>query len=205
MNAITYKEVFPLLQNNVIWLGYRALNRDMYFNVPDYHKAWLLENKKRGSAYEIIDGVVVSRLASACWFTNVDHGKRHGHIEMDTMAHNLKYNKQLIKRFKNDFGVVEYPKYDNYDAIEVPFADAIPSDYPGLMGVPITILNDYNPAQFELIDTTERWSSLRKKRYSRDEYREASDMNATWVVMTEHGYVKGYKRLIVRHKMEENG
>ena len=129
MNAITYKEVFPLLKNNEIWLGYKSLNNDMYFNVTDDYKQYLLENKKEGSAYKIIGGVVMGRLASACWFTNLDHGKRHVELPLDTMAHNLKYNKKLRKKFIDDFGVAEYPKYDNYDAIEVPFTECIPSDY----------------------------------------------------------------------------
>ncbi|MBR4635097.1 MAG: DNA methyltransferase [Clostridia bacterium] len=129
MNAITYKEVFPYLKDNQIWLGYKSLNLDMYFNVTDEYKAWLLENKKEGSAYRIIKGVVMGRLASACWFTNIDHGKRHESLLLDTMAHNLKYNKKLKKKFEEEYGVNEYPHYDNYDAIEVPFTECIPSDY----------------------------------------------------------------------------
>lgn len=72
------------------------------------------------------------------------------------------------------------------------------------MGVPITFLDKYNPEQFEILATTERWSSLRKKRYSLDEYKEANDMNATWVVMTEKGFVKGFKRLLIRRKTGVN-
>lgn len=151
MNAITYKEVFPHLKDNEIWLGYKSLNQDMYFDVPDERKEWLLENKKEGSAYKIIAGVVMGRLASACWFTNLDHGKRHELLLLDTMAHNLKFNKRLCKKFERDFGVIEYPHYDNYDAIEVPFTECIPSDYDGVMGVPITFMDKYNPEQFEII------------------------------------------------------
>lgn len=176
MNAITYKEVFPLLKDNLMWLGYKSLNNDMYFNVTDEYRQWLLKNKKEGSAYKTIDGVVMGRLASACWFTNIDHGKRHEPLVLDTMAHNLKYNKKLIKKFQNEYGKVEYPHYDNYDAIEVPFTEAIPSDYVpedfkntnqaytasqtdkqtecphnGIMGVPITFLDKYCPDQFEII------------------------------------------------------
>lgn len=156
MNAITYKEVFPLLQSNKIWLGYKSLNEDMYFNVPDEYKAWLVANKREGSAYKIIDGVVMGRLASACWFTNIEHGKRHKIFEMDTMAHNLKYNKALRERFISDYGKAEYPHYDNYDAIEIPFVECIPSDYDGVMGVPITFLNQYNPEQFDILGATQR-------------------------------------------------
>ena len=151
MNAITYKEVFPYLKNNEIWLGYKSLNSDMYFNVTDEYKQWLIENKKEGSAYKIIDGVVMGRLASACWFTNIDHGRRHEKLLLDTMAHNLKFNKRLKKKFENDFGKNEYPKYDNYDAMEVPFTECIPSDYDGIMGVPITFMDKFNPEQFEIL------------------------------------------------------
>ena len=103
MNAITYKEVFPLLKNNEMWLGYKSLNQDMYFNVGDEYKKWLLDNKKEGSAYKIISGVVMGRLASACWFTNIDHGKRHEKMQLDTMAHNLKFNKRLKKKICERF------------------------------------------------------------------------------------------------------
>lgn len=133
MNAITYKEVFPLLKDNAIWLGYKSLNQDMYFNISDEYKQYLLYSKKEGSAYKIIDGVVMGRLASACWFTNIDHGKRHKRLQLDTMAHNLKYNKALRRKLEKDFGVIEYMKYGNYDAIEIPFVECIPSDYDGIM------------------------------------------------------------------------
>lgn len=119
----------------------------MYFNVTDEYKQWLLENKKEGSAYKVIGGVVMGRLASACWFTNLDHGKRHEKMILDTMAHNLKLKKKLEK----DYGKVEYPHYDNYDAIEVPLTECIPSDYEAAMGVPITFLDKWNADQFEII------------------------------------------------------
>lgn len=151
MNAITYKEVFPYLKDNVIWLGYKDLNHDMYFNVTDDYKKWLLENKKEGSAYKIINGVVMGRLASACWFTNIDHGKRHEWLKLDTMAHNLKFNKKLRRKLEKEFKGIAYPHYDNYDAIEVPFTECIPADYDGVMGVPITFMDKYNLEQFKII------------------------------------------------------
>ena len=155
MNAITYKEVFPHLKDNEIWLGYKSLNQDMYFDVPDERKEWLIANKKEGSAYKIINGVVMGRLASACWFTNLDNGKRHTTLMLDTIAHNLKFNKRLRKKFEKDYGQIEYLHYDNYNAIEIPFTDAIPSDYAGVMGVPITFMDKYNPDQFEILGATE--------------------------------------------------
>lgn len=81
MNALTYKEIFSLLKENKVWLGCRNLSKDMYFNVPDDRKKWLVENKKEGSAYKIVNGIVMGRLASACWFTNLDHSKRHTLLE----------------------------------------------------------------------------------------------------------------------------
>ena len=134
MNAITYKEVFPLIKDNQIWLGNRGFSKDMYFDVPEERKAWLLANKKEGSAYKIIDGVVMGRLASACWFTNLDHTKRHEKLV-------------LWKGYKPE----EYPKYDNYDAVNVDKVKDIPIDYDGVMGVPITFLDKYNPEQFEIV------------------------------------------------------
>ena len=171
MNAITYKEVFPCLKENRIWLGCKPLNQDMYFTVTEDYKRWLVENKKEGSAYKVIDGAVMGRLASACWFTNLDHGKRHEWLRLDTMAHNLKFNRRLRKKLESDCGAAEYPRYDNYDAIEVPFTECIPSDYSGMMGVPITFMDKYNPDQFEILGLTQRGchdEALETKKY--DDY-----------------------------------
>lgn len=154
MNEITYKEVFPLLKDNKIWLGYKSLNNDMYFDVPDDRKSWLVANKKEGSAYKIINGVVMGRLASACWFTNIDHNKRHELLQLDTMAHNLKFNNKL-KKYHESLGISEYTKYDNYDAIEVKFTECIPSDYDGVMGVPVSFMDKHNPNQFEIVGADE--------------------------------------------------
>ena len=138
MNAITYKEVFPLIRDNKVWLGCRGLNKDMYFDVPDARKKWLVENKKEGSAYKIVNGIVMGRLASACWFTNLDIEKRHEEL--------------ILYKTYND---KEYPKYENFDAIDVSKTADIPFDYPGMMGVPDTFLEKYNPNQFEIIGLAE--------------------------------------------------
>ena len=154
MNAITFKDVFPLIKDNKIWLGYKSLNSDMYFTITDEYKQWLLENKKEGSAYKIIDGEIMGRLASACWFTNLDHGKRHEFMKLDTMEHNLKFNKKLRRELEKSYGKLIYPSYDNYNAIEIPYVECIPSDYNGVMGVPITFLDKYCPEQFEIVGIT---------------------------------------------------
>ena len=153
MNAITYKEVFPLIRDNKVWLGCRGLNKDMYFDVPDARKKWLVENKKEGSAYKIVNGIVMGRLASACWFTNLDIEKRHEKIV-------------LYKKYTPE----EYPTYDNYPAINVDKVTDIPMDYNGVMGVPITFMDKYNPDQFEIVGLaperlSEQEASLQIKRY----------------------------------------
>lgn len=133
MNAISYKEVFPLIKENKLWLGVKSLGSDMFFNVPDEYKDELMKTKTEGGGWRIIDGSVKARVAS-CWFTNLDHKKRHEELVLYK-----KYNKE------------EYPKYDNYDAIEVSKVTDIPMDYEGIMGVPITFLNKYCPEQFEIV------------------------------------------------------
>ena len=145
LNAITYKEVFPLIQENKLWLGASNFNRGMYFRVP--------ENFVYASTYKFerqIDGIPVNRVPSVCWFTNIDHGRRHQPLSLMTEADNKKFS-----RHKEIVGI-GYKKYDNYDAIEVPFIDAIPSDYAGVMGVPITFLDKYSPEQFEILGATQR-------------------------------------------------
>ncbi len=190
-NAITYKEVFPYLKENKIWLGYKSLNQDMYFKVPEDRKEWLLQNKKEGSAYKIINGVVMGRLASACWFTNLDHNKRHEPLLLDTMEHNLKFNRRLREKFLKEYGRAEYPHYDNYDAIEVPFVECIPSDYDGVMGVPITFLDKYNPEQFEIVGATESEG----KGFSEGLWDEMSHVAQPMV-----NHVRIYKRLFIQPK-----
>lgn len=106
----------------------------MLFDVPEEYAKELVETKKEGSAYRIVEGVVMGRLGSACWYTNLDYEQRHEDLI-------------LYKRYSPE----EYPHYDNYDAIEVSKTAEIPMDWDGAMGVPITFLNKHNPEQFELI------------------------------------------------------
>jgi hypothetical protein len=138
MNAITYKEIFPLIKNDNLWLGQSISSGDREFQVPDsypLHAAgWRIDDE--GRKYIRVKGVR--------WFTNLEHGKRHQPIQLMTLADNLKFNKKMKNK-------TTYKSYDNYDAIEVPFSDAIPSDYKGTMGVPITFLDKYSPEQFEII------------------------------------------------------
>ncbi len=148
INVITYKEAFPLLRDNKMWLGYSIHSGDRKFNVPDDYPLMAA-----GCGIDE-DGRKYIRVKGVRWFTNIDHGGRHEPLELDTMAHNLKYNKRLKKKLIEDYGVDEYPHYENYDAIEVPFTECIPSDYSGTMGVPITFIDAYNPDQFEILGLT---------------------------------------------------
>jgi hypothetical protein len=121
MNAITYKEVFPLIKDNKVWLGVSS-----------------------GAKTYIKPGGAEQKMGNTCWFTNLEHGRRHQPLPLMSMEDNLKFNNKIK-------GKKKYDKYKNYDAIEVPSADAIPSDYNGVMGVPISFLEKYNPEQFKII------------------------------------------------------
>jgi len=145
-NAITYKEVFPLIKDDQLWLGSTPMSYDMMFRVPESVEKELVESGKEGSKWRRVDGEVLARSTSV-WLTNIDHGRRHEPLQLMTMADNLKFNKRV-----RDTG---YGRYDNYDAIEVGFTDAIPSDYDGVMGVPISFLSKYNPDQFEILGTSD--------------------------------------------------
>ena len=134
MNAITYKEIFPLIRDAKLWLGHGPAGSDMLFDVPEDYATELVRNKKEGSAYRRVDGVIKGRLGNAAWFTNLNYKKRNEELI-------------LFKRYSPE----EYPKYDNYDAINVGKTADIPVDYAGEMGVPITFLDKHNPSQFEII------------------------------------------------------
>jgi len=131
MNAITYKEVFPLIRDNKLWLGASIHSGDVPFYIPDHYVASesikIDEDNKR---YVRVPGVR--------WFTNLNHRGRTEELQL------------LTKSVREQQGVV-YQKYDNYDAIEVPETKLIPADYDGVMGVPISFLDKYNPNQFEII------------------------------------------------------
>lgn len=147
MNAITYKEVFPLLKNNKMWLGATGNGCDMVFGVPE---GAIVAEKDRQKAERLGYKGNYTRLGNSCWFTSIEHGRRHKPLQLMTMADNFKYSKHKEIR-----GRTAYQHYDNYDAIEVPFTDAIPSDYTGVMGVPISFLDKYCPEQFDVLGATE--------------------------------------------------
>ena len=142
-NAITYKEIFKLLMEDKMWLGYGF--GDMSFRVPDYYEAretrfWVDDNGKKWRS-----------LGNICWFTNLDISKRHEEII-------------LYKKYSPQ----EYPTFDNYWAINVNKVADIPCDYDGLMAVPITFMDKYNPEQFEIVDALNRYALFDKQNTNSD-------------------------------------
>lgn len=132
-NSVTYKEVFPLIMQNKMWSGKTGWGGGMWF-----------ETKNSDDVDRVVNGINMKNVSSV-WFSNIEHGKRHEPLSLMTMADNIKFSKH--KEIRN----IGYHHYDNYDAIEVPFTDAIPSDYDGIMGVPISFLEKYCPEQIEII------------------------------------------------------
>lgn len=145
-NATTYKEVFPRIQSNLLWKGATANSSDMVFGVPKGTSVKAADKAKAQKlGYPSNEEFDFTRLGNSCWFTNLEHGRRHEPLELMTMADNLRYSRHKEVR---ELG---YRRYDNFDAIEVPYVDAIPSDFDGMMGVPVTFLDKYNPDQFEIL------------------------------------------------------
>ncbi|MBQ9986331.1 MAG: adenine-specific methyltransferase EcoRI family protein [Oscillospiraceae bacterium] len=200
-NAITYKEVFPLIKGNQIWLGNRFNQRingkNMTFGVPDDYPMIGTETEYGDNGKKYIS------VAGTGWFTNLDHGRRHQPLSLMTMEDNIKFSKH--KEIK-EYG---YQKYDNYDAIEVPFTDAIPSDYDGVMGVPISFLPKYCPEQFEILGMCENLDlyGLKTRVYTTQECQEryfeifgkkgTYDLNASGVVNGN----KVYQRILIKKKV----
>ena len=167
-NAITYKEIFKLIKENKLWLGVSMNGSNRWFQIPDYYEKYhKIENDKK---YAFVAGVV--------WFTNLDHNKRHEELI-------------LYKKYYNN--EEEYPKYDNYDAINVDKTKDIPIDHTGAVGVPITFLHKYNPKQFEIIDGLNRYTIL-----------DVASLNENAVIkhlhMTEINGKSKYFRILIKNK-----
>lgn len=136
-NCITYKELFPYFKENKLWSGKREWAGGMWF-----------ETKNQNDVDRVDNGVNMKNVP-AIWLTNIDHGRRHQPLQLMTMEDNIKFSRH------KDIKGKEYQHYDNYDAIEVPYTDAIPSDYDDVMGVPISFLDKYCPEQFEILGLDE--------------------------------------------------
>ena len=194
MNAITYKEVFPTIKDNKMWLGATGSGKDMVFAVPAGSEVAESDKQKAARLGYVGD---YTRLGNSTWFTNLDHGRRHQPLPLMTMVDNLKYS-----RHKEIKGKKSYDVYDNYDAIEVPFTDSIPSDYDGVMGVPISFLDKYSPEQFEIVGITDRDdnSGIKIKEYTEQDVPNYGDLNRRGVIKIGNEYKSTYARLLIRKK-----
>ncbi len=194
-NHITYKEIFPLIKDIKLWLGVDN-GGTKWFQIQDDYE-FKTESRKK-----VVNGIKFFSRGDIVWFTNLDHGRRHQKLPLMTMAENLKFSKKL-----RDKGA--YDRYENYDAIEVPTYKEIPSDYDGIMGVPITILYKYNPDQFEIVATLESSdpdNPYRTRWYSAQDQKDAYfrrfgkpgtiPLNMSGVIND----VKVFKRILIRHR-----
>jgi hypothetical protein len=169
LNAIVYKEIFPLIRDDKLWLGNGFQSGNAYFATPNIREF-------AGGVYDPKTGLVKFR--NCCWFTNLDHGRRHQPLKLMTMADNLKFNKKMK-------GKTAYDCYDNYDAIEVPFTNAIPSDYKGVMGVPVSFLDRYNPEQFQILGSNRGIDQDPNRIYGKGSYLNGKET---------------FKRLFIKHR-----
>lgn len=194
-NCVTYKDVFPLFKNNKVWSGRTEWSGGMWF-----------ETKYKDDVDKVVDGIDMKNVASI-WITNMEHGRRHQPLPLMTMVDNLKFSKHKEIRGKES-----YDKYENYDAIEVPYTDAIPNDYDGVMGVPISFLDKYCPEQFEIVGMCENEDlyGLKTKVYTTLECKDAYmqkfgkkgtyDLNASGVIICGGLKEKVYQRILIKRK-----
>lgn len=186
MNAITYKEIFPLIKNNQLWIGV-SFNKSKWFKVPDDYKK--MDN---ATGYKEENGEKYILVKSIAWFTNMEHNKR---------------NEPLILTKKYDPAL--YPKYDNYDAIEVSKTCDIPLDYEGVMGVPVTFLDKYCPTQFKVVGcadasvTPNGWKGMSKEfvelYYAQGNTGQYQEGNRLACFLTNDGKAKvPYKRILIK-------
>ncbi len=185
-NAVTYKEIFPLIKDTRLWLGAGFANGNAYFSIP--------EDGRRDFADGVYDestGLVKFR--NVGWFTNMDHGRRHDRLPLMTMADNLKFSKH--KEIK---GKAVYDRYVNYDAIEVPYTDAIPSDYGGAMGVPISFLDKYSPDQFEILGSSMTLGVPMSQIAEKGSYLQGGPR--FYIDNGDGSYRRMYDRIVIRHR-----
>lgn len=190
MNAVTYKEIFPLIKDNKMWLGNGFHNGNAYFRI---------EVPRVNYADGVFDEhTSLVKFRNCCWFTNIDHGRRHHPLRLMTMEENFKHSKHKEIR-----GRKEYIRYENYDAIEVPYTDSIPSDYEGVMGLPKSFLDKYCPEQFEIIGIAEGDSGkeLGLKPFPPELKKMNPSLRQGQLYYMEDGYpVKPYARILIRKK-----
>lgn len=207
MNTINTKDVFPLVVSGKLWMGNGFTNGNAYFQVAD--------GTKKSYADGVYDSVTnLVKFRNCCWYTNLEHGRRHQPLQLMSMSDNLRYSRHREIR---DVG---YRHYDNYDAIEVPYSDAIPSDYDGVMGVPVTFLDKFCPEQFEIVGITKTWFGAATKVYPEQVQIDANGVrktvtklndgavlkideppkDSTWYEVGGERFIQTYPRILIRRK-----
>ena len=187
MNAISYKEVFPLIMGNRLWYGPSISSGDREFMIPDSYpleaSGWRVD--EQGRKFIRVKGVR--------WFTNLEHGRRHEPMQLMSMQDNIRYSRH------NDVRGRDYTHYANYDAIEVPHADAIPGDYDGPMGVPISFLDKYCPEQFEIVGHSLQLAdmSIIKKRLGK------TGGGPRFYIEANGTLIRLFERLVIRKKQQQ--
>ena len=184
-NAVSYKEDFPLIKDNKIWLGIGFKGGATHF-ISNYQDI--------ATAGNHIEGMI--RVSGVVWFTNIDHGRRHEEIPLMTKEDNILYSKHKEIKGKG------YLHYVNYDAIDVPYSDAIPIDYDGIMGVPITFLDKYCPDQFEILGITDRGNEygIKTKEFTSEDSPIYGDLNRRGAIIVDGVLKSTYARILIRKK-----
>ena len=185
--ATGYKEVFPLVKDNQIWLGATGFATDMVFAVP---KGTEVDPKDKAKAARLGYVGDYTRLGNSCWFTNLDHGRRHEPLKLMTMQDNIRFgrHKDLTERGA-------YERYFHYGFIDVPYTDAIPSDYDQEMGVPITYLAKHCPEQFEIVGMSTFFATAKPEGLPK-----SKQGGPQFYVLRDGEYVRMYNRIIIRKK-----
>ncbi|MBR6251722.1 MAG: adenine-specific methyltransferase EcoRI family protein [Bacteroidales bacterium] len=173
-NNVTYKEIFKLIMQNKIWAGVNAGAQK--FEVP--------LSFERNNTY-MDNGKKYAKFGNICWFTNLDHNKRHEELDM----------------YKH-YSTAEYQYYDNYNAIDVGKTADIPMDFDGIMGVPITFVYKYNPEQFEIVGITDRGNEygLKTKEYTKVDSPKYGDLNRRGALLINNELKSTFAKLLIRRK-----
>ena len=201
LNAITYKEIFPMIKENKVWLGNNARVNGgaMFYEIPEAIAN--LDQVREIKTDEKGKKVYITRVQGVRWFTNLDHGRLHQPIPLMTGADVIKFSTNK-----------EFEKYENYDAIEVSLVKNIPGDYKGIMGVPISFLDKYSPEQFKIVGMCENEDLYKQKTkfYTSADCKQAYldkfgkkgiyDLNASGVVIRNGLREKVYQRVLIKHK-----
>jgi len=198
-NAATYVETFPLVQSNQMWLGRGFAGGDAFFRIP--------EAARTEYAVGVFDAETQTvHFRNVGWLTNIDHGRRHQPLRLMTMADNVKYSRRKEVRGE------EYQTYYNFpEAIEVPYIEAIPSDFDGIMGVPITFLDTYNPDQFEIVGNAENMEQMAElgvdmlgedfvRAYKADGGTGSVSAGHRKLGLTKPRHYPAYRRILIRHR-----